>query len=128
MGSVTTWYIFLDCLDYVANFIPESGDCWIKERLGGRTFADETARILHDAVISRGYTAGDIRIFAATGSEDIAYPQLDAQVNAMKKLDDVFIFDGENENFSYIVAEGCTHWYVPVRQYLFDILKDGYRP
>ena len=127
-GGVTSWYIFIECLEYVANFIPESGDCWVKERLGGKTFAQETAQILSDAVKKRGYTHRDIKIYAATGTEDIAYPQLDAQIEAMKKHDDVFIFEGEDENMSYILADGCTHWYGPVRQYFFDILRHFYKP
>ena len=126
MGGVTTWYIFLEAMEYVSTFIPESGDCWVYERLGGRTHADETAAKLADTVSEKGYTPKDFRIFAATGSEDIAYPQLDAQIEAMKKLSDTFIYDGDGENLSYIVAEGCTHWYVPVRQYFFDILRIGY--
>ena len=121
-----TWYIFLEAMEYVSTFIPESGDCWVYERLGGRTHADETAAKLADTVSEKGYTPKDFRIFAATGSEDIAYPQLDAQINAMKKLSDTFIYDGDGENLTYIVAEGCTHWYVPVRQYFFDILRIGY--
>ena len=128
MGGVTTWYIFLEYMRYVRTFIPESGDCWYYGRLGGREHCTETAQILADAVKKQGYTAGDIRIFAATGNEDIAYPQLDAQINAMKKHSDVFVFDnGSDENLTYLVAEGCTHWYVPVRQYFFDILRIAYR-
>lgn len=127
MGGVTTWYMFLEHLDLISTFIPESGDCWYYERLGGRTYAEQTAKLLCDTVKSKGYTAEDIRIFAATGSEDIAYPQLDAQIKAMKAVGDVFRADGD-ANLTYIVGEGCTHWYAPVREYFFDILRAAYPP
>ena len=129
MGGVTTWYIFLECLNFVSTFIPESGDCWYYERLGGRTHADETAQLLCEAVKKFGFTAEDFRIYAATGSEDIAYPQLDAQINAMKNYGGTFNITDETgkENLTYIVGEGCTHWYGPVREYFFDIVKEAYR-
>ncbi|MBQ4362975.1 MAG: enterochelin esterase [Oscillospiraceae bacterium] len=129
MGGVTTWYIFLQCMRYVRTFIPESGDCWYFGRLGGKEYRTDTAKLLSEAVGKQGFTADDIRIFAATGSDDIAYPQLDAQIEEMKKYPDTFLFDkSDRENLTYMVAKGCTHWYVPVRQYFFDILKTAYKP
>ena len=54
--------------------------------------------------------AEDFRIFAATGTEDIAYPNLTPQIEAMQKLDDVFRFseDFGQGNLHYLLGDGIS--------------------
>ena len=125
MGSVTTWYMFADALDYVSTFIPESGDCWIVEQMGGANATEETVEKLKEAVINRGFDSSDFTIYAATGTEDIAYSQMNAQIEKMKTESEVFKFSsikGEG-NLYYNLAEGKTHDYGPARDYFYDALK-----
>ena len=46
MGSVTTWHEFAAALDYVAYFMPLSGDCWQFGNQGGKSKPKETASYL----------------------------------------------------------------------------------
>lgn len=121
MGGVTTWFAFLNNLDLIGTFLPLSGDCWEAEPLGGKSRAEETAQIL------REHAAGkEFRILAATGTEDIAYPALTSQIEAMKPLTDAFTFseDPSKGNLSYLTVEGWEHSYPRVMQYLGAYLKD----
>jgi len=126
MGSVTTWYTFIHALDYVKYYIPLSGDSWIIEQAGGGKQPEKTAQYLADVVKKSGYTAKDYYIFSATGNLDIAYPNLKPQIDAMKKLDDVFIYSSNTDkgNFYFIDADGGTHAWNWQNQYIYDILPD----
>lgn len=125
MGSVTTWYMFIDALEYVSMFIPESGDCWAAEQMGGSASTEETVDILKEAAVSRGLSSADFTIYAATGTQDIAYSQLNPQIMAMKKDTEIFKYSETkgNGNLYYNLAEGLTHDYGPMRDYFFDALK-----
>ena len=122
MGGGTTWYAFMDNLDIIANFAPLSGDCWAIELKGGQTKPAETVQAMIEAVKSYGFTGADYRIFAATGTEDIAYPNLTPQVEEMKKFPAYFDFseDLSAGNFHYLVEEGYEHAYHRVAEYLYN--------
>ena len=124
MGGSTTWFAFTENLDIIATFIPLSGDCWKLEMMGGKTRPDETAELLKNVVLEKGYTKDDFRIFAATGTEDIAHPNLTPQVEAIKKLPEVFDFNEDYAvgNFHYLLQEGYEHAYTRVAEYLYNFL------
>ena len=124
MGGGTTWYAFMDNLDIIADFAPLSGDCWAVEMKGGQTKPVETVQALIAAVDRYGYTKDDYRIFAATGTEDIAYPNLTPQVEEMKKFPAYFDYsdDWEKGNSHYLTEEGYEHSYPRVAEYLYNIL------
>jgi enterochelin esterase-like enzyme len=126
MGSVTTWYTFIHALDYFKYYMPLSGDSWIIEQRGGGLKPKETAEYLANVAIKSGYTPKDYYIFSATGTQDIAYPNLKPQVDAMKQLTDAFIYSSDTEkgNFYFIAAEGGTHAWNWQNQYIYDILPD----
>lgn len=126
MGSVTTWYTFIHALDYVKYYIPLSGDSWIIEQAGGGKQPEKTAQYLADVARKSGYTPKDYYIFSATGNLDIAYPNLKPQVDAMRKLDDVFIYSSDTTkgNFYFIDADGGTHAWNWQNQYIYDVLPD----
>lgn len=126
MGSVTTWYVYIHCLDYFKYYLPLSGDCWALGRTTGNTKSREIAEYLAEVPKTGGYTPKDYYIFAATGDQDIAYPNLKPQIDAMKELTDSFIYSSNTAkgNFYFIVAEGGTHAWNWVNQYIYGILPD----
>ena len=121
MGAVTTWYMFLDKLQFFSTFIPMSGDCWVIERRGGRTRPRETVAALLDAVKMRGYTREDFRICAVTGSGDKAAGGLINMVDAMKEYKDTFDMS-ETGNTALYIKEGGVHEMKYVKQYLFNVM------
>ncbi|WP_379154664.1 sugar-binding protein [Paenibacillus sp. sgz5001063] len=129
MGSVTTWYTFINCLDYFKYYMPLSGDSWIMGQGGGGTKAQETAAYLANVAKQSGYTPQDYYLFCATGSLDIAYPNMKPQIDAMKQLKENFIYsaDMNKGNFYFIVSDGGTHAWNWVNQYIYDILPDLFK-
>ena len=124
MGGGTTWYAFTDNLDVIADFAPLSGDCWAVEMRGGQTKPQETVQYMIGRIKEAGFTKADYRIFAATGTEDIAYPNLTPMVEEMKKFPEYFEFsdDLSTGNFHYLVEEGYEHSYPRVAEYLYNFL------
>ncbi len=117
MGSVSTWAVFQNDLDLVGYFMPLSGDHWQGSGAYGK------AKSLADAVDKFGYDTNQYYIFAATGSDDIAYPNINPQVEEMKKMSQFnFTSDFSQGNFYFMVAPGKTHWWGYVRHYVYDAL------
>ena len=125
MGSVTTWYTFLNCLDYFEYYLPISGDCWLYGQMGEND-ADysKTAASLNEVIKNTGYSANDYYIYAATGTQDIAYAPLSKQIEAMKAYPDAFVYnrDFTQGNFYYGVVEGGTHTNTYMNQYIYNAL------
>lgn len=117
MGGVTTWYAFMEALDLFRWFLPLSGDCWALGEKGGGVHPAETARALADAVARQGQP--DFRIHAVTGSEDIAFENLDAQVRAMGAYPQAF-----GERLRYDVMAGGVHDYETMFRYLYNALPE----
>lgn len=115
MGGVATWYAFLQALDLFSWFLPLSGDCWACGEKGGGSEPEQTAALLAEAVARQGNP--DFRIHALTGDKDIAYPNLDPQIQAMKRLPGVF-----GEKLKYEVLEGGVHDYETIFRYLYNAL------
>lgn len=126
MGAATTWYTFIQCLDYFSYFIPLSGDCWALGQKAGKDKPVETAEYLASVVRSSQYSPRDYYLLCATGDGDIAYPNLAPQIEAMKKLEDCFVYspDLSKGNFYFIVCKGGIHTWEWQNQYLYDILPD----
>jgi len=126
MGSVTTWYIYINCLDYFKYFLPLSGDCWAITQTAGESKAMETAEYLAQVAKDAGYGTKDYYLFCATGDLDIAYPNMLPQMDALKQLTDSFIYSGNpnNGNFYFMICEGGTHAWNWINQYIYCILPD----
>ena len=123
MGSVTTWFEFLRNLPYFATFLPLSGDCWEIEVLGGSTQPAKTAEVLALAAEEADKDGYGFRIFAATGSEDIACGNLSGQIEEMKRLPAFqFSEDLTAGNFHYEIAPGEVHSYESVCNYVYSYL------
>ena len=119
MGSCSTWAgIVHGGLDVCAYWLPLSGDCWEAE--GG---GYNKAKVVADAVDKSGLKKNEYFIMCATGSEDIAYPNMNPQIDEMKKMSQfVYTSDFSQGNFYYLVAPGKTHWWGYVRHYVYDVL------
>ena len=115
MGGVTTWYAFLEALDLFSQFLPLSGDCWVCGETGGGKEPEKTAKALADAYLRQG--SPDFRIHAITGSKDIAFPNLDAQIRAMEQSLEVF-----GPRLMYEVMENGVHDYETIFRYLYNAL------
>lgn len=100
MGSVTTWQIFANALDYFRYFMPSSGAIAVNGSLPAE-FVQRQAKQWNDFFI-----------FAASGTDDFAYSEFDAQIQSMiEEYPDVFRYSN-NEHFGnlyYLVAPHGTH-------------------
>ncbi len=112
MGAVATWYVLMAGMEEFYWFMPMSGDCWICGERGGGRHPSQTAGLL--AVTLRGKS---FFLHALTGDEDIAYPNLDPQMKAMKEYADVF-----GKNVRYSVLRGGVHDYPHIRRYIYNAL------
>ena len=129
MGGVNTWYAFSLHLEYFSVFLPLSGDSWTVEVKGGAKAPRKTAEILRNAVFAADLGKDDFSVFAATGTKDIAYPNLTPQIEAMKEEQSVFSFseDYSAGNLHYLLAEGFFHSYEAVCQYVYNYLPYLFR-
>ncbi len=113
MGSVTTWFIFDNHIAYFNRFGNMSCDSWVVGWEGGRVCTEETVQALKDSIDRQGFEPKDFFIYAITGDKDIAYPTLGPQMQEMMKHPDKFVFEGENQNASYLLwpdGEHHTQW------------------
>jgi hypothetical protein len=128
MGSITTWNIYVSCLDYFKYYMPLCAGYRAFGQTTEMTF-QEAAEFLAKVPKDLGYTPKDYYIFCATGSQDIAYPSQKPLIDAMKELKDSFIYSGNTQkgNFYFIVCDGATHAWNWVNQYIYDILPDLFK-
>ncbi|MBB2946330.1 enterochelin esterase-like enzyme [Actinoplanes lutulentus] len=90
MGAVTTWYAFIDSLDYVKYFMPMAGDSWVIQDSGGASAPEETAAHLDKVARGSGYQRDDYLIAASVGSNDGTKYQMEPQIREMRELPDSF--------------------------------------
>ncbi len=122
-GSTTTWRVFLEGLDRFEYFMPMSGGL----ALGGDgSTDDEDAAALAQAAAASGYDKREYYVFAATGTRDLAYQGLSAQVESMKGQAGAFDFteagfaDG---NLMYYTVDGNRHDYPYTYEYVYNGLR-----
>lgn len=95
MGSVTTWRTFEYCLDYFRYFFPSSGAI------------TSSGDYMDDIVENSGYSDDDFFIWGMSGTNDFAYSQFTAQMNAMFEAEHFTRADSETEgNIAYTVKQG----------------------
>lgn len=126
MGGVTTWHMLEHRLSHFEYFLPMSGDSWNQEPMGGLSRSEATAAQLADAVVDSGYGLRDYFVFAATGSRDLAFENMNAQLEAMQAHPEAFDFtelgfpDG---NLMYYVVDGHVHDYPWAYDYIYNGLQ-----
>ena len=121
MGSVSTWAVFENCVDIVGYFLPMSGaHHW------GTGTADPSA--LARAVDKAGLKKDQYYIMSATGTDDFAYSVLGPQIDGMKNLNQFeYTSDFSKGNFWFILANGGSHGWYYVRQYIYNCLPFFFR-
>lgn len=118
MGSVSTWGVLCHNLDICAYYMPLSGDYRV-----GNWSTQQKADIITKAIQDSGLQPNEYFIFCATGSDDIAYPNMTPQIEEMKKHPEyIYTSDLSQGNFYYLVRPGGIHWWANVRHYIYDIL------
>lgn len=123
MGGTTTWNMFQYNLAYFHTFIPISGTSWALGNEAGADVAAATAELLKNSITEQGYGKDDFFIYAATGTNDVAYP-LHTHIEAMQQLTDMFTYDyrPSNGNLCFLLAQGGRHDYDYVTDYLYVLL------
>ena len=99
-------------MDLVGYFMPLSGNNW------------EGMDALTNEIDSLGLKQNEYFILAATGDEDIAYPNMLPEMNDLKTRTKYFTYtsDFSKGNLYWLVAPGKTHWWGFVRHYVYDAL------
>ncbi|MBR7085176.1 MAG: carbohydrate binding domain-containing protein, partial [Oscillospiraceae bacterium] len=112
MGGLSTWCVADHDMDLVGYFMPLSGNNW--EGMGKLTAE----------IDSLGLKKNQYFIFAATGSEDIAYPNMKPEMEDLKTKTNHFTYtsDFSQGNLYWLVADKKTHWWGFVRHYVYDAL------
>ncbi len=122
-GGTTTWHVFLEGMDRFEYFMPMSGGL----TLGGDGSTDEDdATLIANTVVDSGYERDDYYVFAATGSRDVAYQGLTAQIEYMKTLTKAFDYTDTgfaDGNLMYYTVEGNRHDYQYTYEYVFNGLQ-----
>jgi len=117
LGAVTTWYEFCYNSELIKYFLPLSGDCWIMGTYGGRYRPKETADRLEQIIREKRYTASDYEIYAAVGTRDPIWDQVNNQLTEMLTRS---TFSGRN--IRYAVKQGGRHDYDAIAEYLYNAL------
>lgn len=118
LGAVTTWYSFIYNLDSFRYFLPMSGDSWIIQQYGGRYEPEATTDYLVDLVENSAYGKDGFFIYAATGTEDAVFDQVDGQMQEMLNRPDTFTPD----NFVYYWKQDGYHNMEAVYEYIYNAL------
>ena len=104
-------------------FMPMSGGL----TLGGDGSTDvEDATRIADSATASGYDKHEYYVFAATGTKDVAYQGLTAQMEYMKTLTNAFDYtdNGFAEgNLMYYTVKGNRHDYQYTYEYVFNGLQ-----
>jgi GH35 family endo-1,4-beta-xylanase len=114
-GSGCTFTMMKNRFDYFKYYIPLSA---------GPGNADFTS-------VVKGYAMDDYYVFAATGTDDIAYGGMVNAIPAMADQKDsegnpIFIYNADlsQGNLYFLLLPGGTHTWQCVNQYLYNILPD----
>lgn len=122
-GGTTTWRVFLEGMNRFEYFMPMSGGL----TLGGDGSTDvEDATRIADSATASGYDKHEYYVFAATGTKDVAYQGLTAQMEYMKTLTNAFDYTDkgfEDGNLMYYTVKGNRHDYQYTYEYVFNGLQ-----
>ncbi len=122
-GGTTTWRVFLEGMDRFEYFMPMSGGL----TLGGDGSTDVAdATTIADTAEASGYDKREYYVFAATGTKDVAYQGLTAQMEYMKTLTNAFDYTDKgfaDGNLMYYTVKGNRHDYQYTYEYVFNGLQ-----
>ncbi|HZK34902.1 MAG TPA: hypothetical protein VFD33_06305 [Bacillota bacterium] len=71
----------------------------------------------------------DYYLLCASGTQDIAYPNMKPQIDAMKKFKDSFVYSADiiEGNFYFIECDGGIHNWHWANQFIYNILADFFQ-
>lgn len=122
MGAACVWEVFISSLDYFKYYMPISGDCWAVEEYGGGKKSFETAKLLSEVAKKSKYN-DDFFIYAVTGTNDVAYPAMKEQLEAMASFEEFKLTNADEVgNVAWNVKEGGVHRYESIEKYLYTAL------
>ena len=119
MGGVCTWAVFDHCIDQIGCYIPISGDSWVAGTFQG----EANAKYLAETFKLTGYTPKDFLVYAGCGSSaDMAYGNLTPQIDAMKKLTDIFKYcdNFKDGNLYQAISEKSGHDNTTIMNILYN--------
>lgn len=114
MGSVTTWYTFVNCLDEFSFFMPMSGAM------------DYEGDDVDAAVTASGHSPNDFFIYAMTGTDDFEYGHFKRQIEGMLHMPSENFIEADNEtdgNLAFRVKEGYSHDGEAAMEYTYNGLR-----
>ncbi len=113
MGGVTTWYQFMQSMDYFRYYMPLSGSLlWGPDANRSVAGADWTLDFLKEGLAEQGYTSDDFFIYMASGEDDYGRTLLEDQIVAMEGDSETFSFGNpldEDTNCAYGYGSGEGH-------------------
>lgn len=117
LGGVATWYVMLQEMNLFRYYMPFSEVSWDDGEGGIKGIYNcfLSADQLHQAVIEQGYSANDLVLFAATGTQDSAYIPMILQMEALAFYQDIFHY---GENTFFYIAIGGKHCLKDARRYI----------
>ena len=123
LGSVTTWLEFCYDSDYISCFLPMSGPCWYYNNYGDPN-PTRTADLLQKTVKRHNLKKRGYFIYAATGTADPLYSQIDYQMQEILKRREFFTPD----HLVYYLKPGGRHDFSAVEEYIFNALPIFFPP
>ena len=111
MGSVTTWYTFINCLDEFRYFLPMSGAM------------DYEGDDVDAAVTASGHSPRDFFIYAITGTNDFEADHFTRQIEGMLQMSSGNFIDADQEtagNLVLRVKEGYSHDSLASMEYTYN--------
>ena len=124
MGALTTWNVFLHCLKEIGFFMPVSGNLW------GTENGEEPVETLAKAVRDQNVSPDEFLIFAGCGGKtDIAYENMMAMLQTMKKTSEIFQYTDNfaNGNFYYKAWKSGGHDVNTVCEMVYNGLPQFFR-
>lgn len=125
LGSLSTWFSFLDCVDYIHYFVPMSGDCWPKgvsspNLTGDPEVAKAAAAWLEEVSAA---TEQEFFIYAVTGDKDVAGHAMEVLMDAIRTEAPSLRFGMPPEgNISFEIWPGADHDYKYMPLYYYNAL------
>lgn len=111
MGSVTTWYSFVNCLDEFRYFLPMSGAM------------DYEGDDVDAAVTASGHGSGDFFIYAITGTDDFERDHFTRQIEGMLGMPSGNFISVDTEktgNIAFRVKDGYSHDGRAAQEYTYN--------
>ena len=127
MGAEATWSMLAWGGQNVRYYLPMSGDFWAVAVKGGLDFTSETCDRLIEGIRTSGLRPSDYEVFAATGTEDIAYPAMRPMVEELLTRAPWFTPAEDGGNLAWAVSPGW-HGYEWCWDYLAMALPRFFPP